>query len=222
MSDQRCGEVIAADTVHLEAECPRLYDAPNFGSFVRVDSDGLDIYAVVYHIATGCIDSNRRTQALGLTPDEIPLRMPHLDLVLRTTFAARVIGFRTDGEIYNHLPVQPARIHCFVAPVSDEEVRVLTKSPTFLRALATTPEAPVEEVTGASVRAAHAAWRREAGDGRANEQLVLWGKYLARLFRNDYDRFEAIVQRVPPMPGSGGKPWEERLPLASDDRDPFT
>ena len=88
----------------------------------------------------------------------------------------------------------------------------MTKSPTFLRALATTPEAPVEEVTAASIRAAHAAWRREAGDGRANEQLVLWGKYLARLFRNDYDRFEAIVQRVPPIPGSGGKSWEERLP----------
>src|SRR2546428_743110 len=89
MPDPHCGEVIAADTVHLEAECPRLYEAPNFGSFIRVDSDGLDIYGVVYHIATGCIDSNRRTQALGLAPDEIPRRMPHLDLVLRTTFSAR-------------------------------------------------------------------------------------------------------------------------------------
>ena len=135
MAEQHCGEVIAADTVHLEAECPQLYNAPNFGSFVRVDSDGLDIYGIVYHIATECIDTNRRMQALHLPPDEIPRRMPHLDLVLRTTFAARVIGFRADGEIYNHLPVQPARIHCFVVPARDEEVRVLTRSPTFLRAL---------------------------------------------------------------------------------------
>jgi hypothetical protein len=221
MDGKHCGEVIAADTVQLEAECPRLYDAPNFGSFVRVDSEGLDIYGVVYHIATACIDANRRMQALHLPPDEISRRMPHLDLVLRTTFAARVIGFRSDSEIYSHLPVQPARIHCFVVPARDEDVRVLTRSPTFLRALTAIPEAPIEEVIAAAIRSARGAWAREGGERRATEQMLVWGKYLARLYRADYDRFEAIMQRVPPIPAQAGKPWEEALPLASDDRDPF-
>ena len=35
---ERCGEVILADTVHLEAECGALYGAPDFGSFVRADA----------------------------------------------------------------------------------------------------------------------------------------------------------------------------------------
>ena len=221
MPDEHCGEVIAADTVHFEAECPRLYAAPNFGSFVRVEVDGVGIYAVVYHIATGCIDTNRRTQALGLAPDDIPRRMPHLELVLRTTFTARIIGFRAQGEIYNHLPAQPARIHCFVTPAEDEEVRALTKSPTFLRALAGAPDAPVEEVIAAAIRAARVAWGREVGEARATEQMVVWGKYLARLFRSDFDRFEAIMQRIPPIPEFAGKAWEEGMPISSADGDPF-
>lgn len=221
MPEARCGEVIAADTVHLEAECPRLYEAPNFGSFVRVEADGVDIYGVVYYIATGCIDANRKTQALGLSADDIPRRMPHLELVLRTTFSARIVGFKTEGEIYNHLPAQPARIHCFVSEAGAEEVRALTKSPTFLRALANTPDAPVEEVIAASIRAARVAWGRTVGEARATEQMVLWGKYLARLFRSDFDRFEAIMQRIPPIPELEGRGWEGELPLSGGERDPF-
>ena len=77
------------------------------------------------------------------------------------------------------------------------------------------------EVIAAAIRAARGAWGREVGEARATEQMVAWGKYLARLFRSDYDRFEAIMQRMPPIPAQDGKPWEEGLPLASDDRDPF-
>src|SRR5207248_9086743 len=102
--NQRSSEVIGADTVHFEAECPELYEAPNFGSFVRAESDGVDLFGVVYHIATGCIDSTRRTQALGLTAEEIARKLPHLDLVLRTTFLARVVGFRAGGETCAYLP----------------------------------------------------------------------------------------------------------------------
>ena len=57
--NQRSSEVIGADTVHFEAECPELYEAPNFGSFVRAESDGVDLFGVVYHIATGCIEPSR-------------------------------------------------------------------------------------------------------------------------------------------------------------------
>src|SRR5439155_26006450 len=116
------------------------------GAFVRAASDELEVYGVVYHIATGCIDANRKTQALGLSPEEIARKLPHLDLVLRTTFAARVVGFRQHGETYGFLPPQPARIHAFIHPARPEEVRALTGANTFLRILATAPDLPVEDV----------------------------------------------------------------------------
>jgi hypothetical protein len=216
--DTHCGEVICADTVHFEAECPKLYDAPNFGSFVRVDSAGLDIYGVVYHISTGCIDSHRKTQALNLPRPELATRMPHLELVLRTTFAARVVGFRVDGETYNRLPAQPAQIHCFVGRAGDEEVRALTTSTHFLRTLAATPDAPVEDLIAGAL---DAALHSRRGEADPMTQLIAWGKYLARLFRDDYDRLEAIMQRVRPLAGTQGMPWEEALPLTGWDRDPF-
>ncbi len=211
-------EIILADTLHVEAECLRIYAAPPFGSFVRVESEGLELYGVVYQIATGCIDSNRKTQALGLAPEEIPHRMPHLELVLRTTFSARVIGFRADGAFHVGLPAQPARIHCPAFPAGDAEVRGLTRSPLFLRPLATATELPVEEVVAATVRAATRAWR---GTPDAETCAACWYRYLARLFRNDYDRFEAVMQRVGQDPESVGKSWEEPLPLATARRDPF-
>jgi hypothetical protein len=216
--DQNIGEVIAADTVQLEAECHRLYAAPDFGAFVRAASEELDVYAVVYHIATGCIDANRRTQALGLSPEEIARRLPHLDLVLRTTFAGRVVGFRQHGETYGYLPPQPARIHTFVHAAAPEEIRAVTASTTFLRILATAPDLPVEDLIAGALRAAERAWSDQP---QARDQRVAWGKYLARLFRNDYDRFEAIMQRLGPIEIAAGMPWEEPLPLVTGERDPF-
>lgn len=203
-----CGEIILADTVHFEAQCPRLYEAPNFGSFVRAESEGVDVYAVVYHIVTECIDSNRKTQALGLEPAEIERQLPHLDLVLRTTFAARVIGFRVGETTCAHLPAQPARIHCFVHPAGDEAIRALTATPGFLRALATAPDLPVEDVLGSTIDHARDAWK---GQPEAEATFNGWCKYLARLFRGDYDRFEAIMSRFGPPAPAAGAPWEQSL-----------
>jgi hypothetical protein len=217
----RCGEVICADTVRLEAQCPELYRAPDFGSFIRADSAGLEVFGVVYHISTGCIDSSRRTQALGLAAEEIARRLPHLDLVLRTTFAARVVGFRDDGGVRAYLPAQPARIHCFVARASGEEVRLLTADTSFLRTLATAPDLPTEDVIASAILYAHQEWAKSAGEAAAGRQYVAWGKYLARMFRNDYDRFEAIMQRLPALEGPAGVPWEGPFPLASPEPDPF-
>src|SRR5438552_3507091 len=171
-----CGEIILADTVHFEAQCPRLYEAPNFGSFVRAESDGVEVYAVVYHIVTECIDSNRKTQALGLHPAEIERQLPHLDLVLWTTFAARVIGFRVDDTTCAYLPAQPARIHCFVHAAEPEAVRALTATPGFLRALATAPDLPVEDVLGRAIQHARDAWK---GQPDAEAMFNSWCKYLA-------------------------------------------
>src|SRR5262249_37006675 len=94
------GEIVAADTFQFEAECPRLYGAPEFGSFVRADGgSGRRVYGVVYYIATAAAETSRRTCALHMTPEELQERMPQLELVLRTCFAAVSIGYCASGAV---------------------------------------------------------------------------------------------------------------------------
>lgn len=206
------GEVILADTLRFEAECRELYQAPEFGSFVRADSGQQTVFGVVYLVATSCIDANRKTQAHWMSSEELGERLPHLHLVLRTTFTARVIGHRSGGALLPRLPGQPPRIHTFVSPAGPEEIRDLTRSNSFLRTLGTAAELPAEDLIGASVERARAAW---AGQPDAERRFEEWCRYLARLFRDDFDRFEAIMQRVAPEEPPPYPAWEGPLPLAT-------
>jgi hypothetical protein len=215
------GEVIEADTLRFRAECSRLYAAPPFGSFVRVEGSdhggGADsgskgrrppaaIYGVVFHMSTGAIDPGRQTQALHLPPERLSERMPQLALVLRTCFTAVVVGHVESGVVCPYLPPQPPEIHRFVAPCALEEVEALTREPDFLRVLAAA-EGPVEDLLAAAIR--HAAEAR--GTGRpADEFIVACGKTLALLFRREPDRFQSVMRRVQAARRPAA-PWEEPL-----------
>src|SRR4051794_22221609 len=137
------GEVIEADTLQFRAECPRLYAAPPFGSFVRVEGAERSVFGVVSHIATATMDAGRQTQALHLPPERLAERMPQLALLLRTCFTAVVVGY-AEGDIRPYLPPLPPEIHRFVYPCVPAEVEALTAEPDFLRVLAAA-EAPVED-----------------------------------------------------------------------------
>ena len=49
------GEVIESSTTTLVAEARHLHEAPDFGAFVRVESDGRDIVGVVHNTRTQSI-----------------------------------------------------------------------------------------------------------------------------------------------------------------------
>jgi hypothetical protein len=207
------GEIVAADTCGFEAECLRLYGAPEFGSFVRVEADGgRRIYGVVAVIATEAIDASRRTQALRMTPEELAERMPQLELVLRTCFTAVVVGYAEGNGVRPMLPPQPPEIHRFVEAASPEEVAALTKGPDFLRMLAGAAPygraMPVDDGIAAAIR--HAAAARGAGSPAAEAFVVACGKYLAQLFKRDFDRFEAIMRRLEAARAADAGPRYER------------
>src|SRR5262249_15313867 len=223
------GEIVAADTFQFEAECPRLYGAPEFGSFVRADGgSGRRVYGVVYYIATAAAETSRRTCALHMTPEELQERMPQLELVLRTCFAAVSIGYSASGAALRApcsvlrggqasppaptppgtehrapstilaLPPQPPEIHRFVELALPEEVRALTDGPDFLRMLAqATPRGyplPVDDLIAAAI--VHAAATRGTGSSAAETFVVDCGKYVAQLFKREFDRFESIMRRL--------------------------
>jgi hypothetical protein len=200
-------EVIEADTLHFEAECSRLYGAPAFGSFVRVEASSVTagsgeqadsrwptaVFGVVSRIATAATDPGRRTQALHLPPERLAERMPQLQLVLRTCFTAIVVGYEEDGDIRPYLPPRPPEIHRFVYACTPPEVEQLTREPDFLRVLAAAPEAPVEDVLAAAILSA--ATVRGSG-APAQAFIIQCGKAAASLFRREPDRFQSIMRRL--------------------------
>jgi hypothetical protein len=225
--DTPVGEIIAADTCQFQAECLKLYSAPPFGSFVRAEAGrsaafgARTVYGVVAYIQTDAAETTRRTHALRMTPEELQERMPQLELVLRTCFAALVVGY-ADGEIEGSaerlasglasrpvsgsrgrrplclVPPQPPEIHRFVGPASAQEVRALTEGPDCLRMLAQARPAgfpvPLDDLIAAVIL--HAAAARGAGSPAAEAFVVECGRYLAPLMRREFDRFEAIMRRL--------------------------
>jgi hypothetical protein len=201
------GEIVAAETCQFEAECLKLYAAPPFGSFVRAEGGraasggvGRVVYGVVAYIATDAAETTRRTHALRMTPEELQERMPQLELVLRTCFAALVVGYAEGGgaKPVCLVPPQPPEIHRFVTPAEAPEIRALTEGPDFLRMLAQARPAgipvPLDDLIAAVILAACAA--RGAGSPAAEAFVVECGRYLAPLMRREFDRFEAIMRRL--------------------------
>lgn len=230
MNDPQYGEVIEADSQGLTVECHQLYAAPAFGSFIRATcaGSGRDYFAVVTGVSTEAFDSNRIIQAHRLPPGELEERKPHLPSLLRTQFEARLVGYGEGSIRLPGTPPVPPRLHCWVYPATLEEIRDVTRQPTFLRTLVMAQNAPQEDLLVAAIESAREAWGPSA-------PLVEWGKYLARLLRGQYVMLESVLARlspvastVPPPPVSRpltGDPrsltdrapgWEAPLPLVSD------
>src|SRR6266542_3057598 len=142
------GETIGADSRVLEVECHKLYCAPPFGSFVRAEciGSGVSQFGVVTRVTTGSFDGNRIVQAHKMPPGELEQRKPHLTTLLRTVFQAQIVGYGRDGARVVGTPPLPPQLHCFVYAAVDDEVRAMTASPDFLRALVQAQEVSIEDL----------------------------------------------------------------------------
>lgn len=193
------GEVIASSSQELQVECHQLYCAPAFGSFVRAEciGSGMQFYGVVTHVATAPLDGNRVVQAHGMPPGELEQRKPHLVDLLRTTFAVRVVGSGQGDARVAGTPPSPPRLHCFVSSASEDEVRSMTATPAFLRPLTQVLDAPLEDLLAGALQHARDVWP----PAEQHLRLVTWGKFLARLLRDDYLTLEGVLQRLTPATG---------------------
>jgi hypothetical protein len=187
----RIGEVVESSTTTLVAEARRLHGAPDFGAFVRIESNGQELVGVVHNARTQSTEPNRRPMAYGKTEAELRREQPQIFELLRTQFEVFVLGF-LDGTGMVHLfPPQPARIHSFVFPCMPEQVRIVTEDPQFLRSILEAPGLPTDELLLATLR--HALGERQE-DSR--EYLGMMGAELSRLLRDDYDRLSSLVRRI--------------------------
>lgn len=185
------GEVVESSTTTLVAEARKLHGAPDFGAFVRVESDGRDLIGVVHNARTQSSEPNRRPMAYGKTEKELRREQPQIFELLRTQFEVLILGY-LDGDAMVHLyPPQPARIHSFVFPCRPQDLLAVTEDPQYLRSLLEAPGLPTDELLLATLRRAVIARPDSAGS-----YIARMGSELSRLLRDDYDRLSSIVRRM--------------------------
>ena len=190
----KIGEVIEASSGEFIAECYELHNAPPLGSLVQTSDGTVNIYGVIYHVATESIEPGRRPIARGrdeVDSEEIYRKHPQLARLLRTTFTALVVGHGEGDELHHYLSPQPARVHSFVYVCSREEVARFTQSLDFLNIL-------VMASLGSVQNEVIAAFLRHAANAHQDQHrfLVQAGKELALLFRGEPNRLNAILRRL--------------------------
>ena len=197
----RWGEVIAAGTTAFEVQCfpadegrLTLPQPPAFGSFVRAVSEesGLDVFAIVYDVVTGSIDSTHRPAAMNMSRQELREQQPQIFDLLRTDVTCLIVGYRQGGRLYQQLPPHPPQIHDFVYVCPGSEVMAFTERLDFLRPLIKTAGVPADELVPACLR--------QAGSVRSYERgyMVQAGKELSNILKDDYDRLVAMLRRLRP------------------------
>jgi hypothetical protein len=191
---QRVGEVTQASTTEFTAQCYELYQSPPLGSLVKTRDSELELYGIVYYVATTSLEPGRRPIARGkdeTSEEEIYRSSPQLEKLLRTEFSALVVGHRQDNKFYHYLPPKPARIHGFAYLCLSEEIKEFSQSFDFLNILANTDlPLPQGELIAACLRQMSQAYE----DRR--RFLVAAGKQLAVLLSGQFNQLRAILERI--------------------------
>jgi len=207
-------EVIETTSTDFLAQCLEPEDLsfpvmPPFGSWVKAvdEESGNTIVAVVSYVTTSPIDSIHRARALGLSLHELREQQPQIFAMLKTEFRAAILGFEVParsrngnikqqrGQIYHYLPPRPPQIHQAVYQCDREDLIHFTEKPDFLRILLQVKDAPVDALIAAVVRDIYTLRKCD------RPWLVMLGRNLSLLLKDDYDRLHYILSQIMPNPG---------------------
>ena len=189
---RRVGEVIAAHTERIEAQCYELHQAPPLGALLRI-GEAPPVYGVARAVRHEPLDPGRPLAVRGAaleTEDAIYAGNPQLASMLATRFAAVIVGYGVGAEIRAGLPDAPPHLHSFVFPGAPAEAAILAGQPQFYKLL-------LAEATVASDLALAALLKRAgpaSGDRRGF--LVRAGRMLAAELSRDTPRLHTILREI--------------------------
>lgn len=193
MDDSRVlGRVLRASTAAFSAGCRTLEaDLPIFGSMVRVDGGGGQIYGLVYDV---CIDDDpfvRQLIAAGdLTEEYVEDQRQRRQVPVEVNVL--VVGGRDRaGKLYQRLPPQPPATLSWVQVCPPDEVQQFGQGLGFLGTVLNAADVPSDELVAATLRQIAAT---EPEQARA--YLVRAGRELARLLSREPLRLDGILQRM--------------------------
>jgi hypothetical protein len=192
----RIGEIVETESTRFVAESFELHRPPALGQLVYARGDGdARVYAVVCYGTTASPDPGRRAVRRsneevfdGAVYDE----HPQLELMLRTEFTARLVGYADGTRVRHYLPPQPPPLHYAVYTCEPEEVVRFTARLTYLRLLVEIPEIAPEQLLAAHIRAVY---------GHRSED-VEWlsgaAREVASLLKSDYERLMTVLYGIEP------------------------
>ena len=164
---RRVGEVTAAQTERVTAQCYERHGAPPLGALVRVGAPG--VYAVVREVRHEAIDPGRPLAPRGAgleTEDEIYAANPQLATMLTARFAAVIVGYRgAGGRLRRGLPPLPPQLHAFVFLCDGAETAEFAGDLHWLRLLLAERTPGGDAALAGFLRRAAAAVAAESGDG---------------------------------------------------------
>lgn len=190
------GEIMSSSITGFVAEAwsDANISLPGFGGLVKAKSHdhGIDVIGVVFDVVTGPQDSLHKPTALKMTREQLRLEQPHIFSLLRTDLHVVICGHQRAKSMFSRLPPHPPSIHDFVYPLSRNELIELGNSLDFLQFLMRVSTVPADELLASCLRNIAAV--------RENEYdfLVMAGKHLSQLYRNDYDTLTALLRKINP------------------------
>lgn len=191
---QATGRIVAASIEAFEAECFEQDAAPPLGALVVTLDGGPAIYAAVAAISTAGLDPSRPLVPHGSADEDLETvlaRNPHLPLLLRTSFNARILAHQDAEQIEHRSPDAPPRLFARVRVCDDTEQQRFVSGMDFLEPLLAAGEG------GDDVAAA---FLRRAGRSRVDRAAFLLeaGRALVPLLSGEPERLTAILRSIRP------------------------
>lgn len=188
------GRIIAASLLEFTVETFEREATPPLGALVAVAESEAAIYGIVCAIVTEGIDASRPVAPHGGADEDLETvleRNPHLPVLLRTTFLARIAGHDQGGDICHFLPSSPPRLISRVRLCDAPERARFAESLDFLVPLLQSGTLADEVV---------AAFLRETSVATPDPHafLINAGRALVPLLINEPERLRALLRRIQP------------------------
>jgi hypothetical protein len=187
------GEIVETSTTQFLSQACELGRAPAFGSLVKVDCAPTEIFGLVFNVRTGGLDPGAQAVMrgrVGVRDEAIYRENPDLRAVLRTEFAALIVGFCEDGQLRQYLPAQPPPLHWSVYECDQSEVEKFSNRLDYFRSVLAVSEVPADELLAANLRLVRKARPTDP------DFSMRAGRELARLLNKEYERLSAILRRI--------------------------
>ena len=194
-SNKPFAEVIESSLQGFMAQSWQWDTFPSFGSMVTITSKKRTIFGLVHQINTGSMDPTRYPFPYKKTEEELLREQPQIFEFLKTTFSCLAVGYQEGGTIIHLLPPEPAKIHGFVTPMSQDLCKQFFYQERYLHLLFGLSNSifNLDELLLAILN------YQASLKILTPEKLAAFIQSLSLLTGNDYRRLKLFLQRVEPL-----------------------
>lgn len=171
---------------------------PPYGSLCAIEQDRSQHIGLVYEVNTGSMDPTRYPFPFQKTEEELKKEQPQIFSFLRTSFSCLVLGSIEQGIIRYSTPSQPAKMHAFVSPLSQELAQRFFSSDAYLHRLFSLSSyiMNLDDLLIALLE------QRTVYNALSTTSMKRFLQTYSLLTGNDYRRMKLFIQRAPKELGS--------------------